>query len=958
MNSLLVFGGLMLAAYAALIVIAIRRPLFARIAVREASRRPWQSALVICGLMVGSGAVLSSNVLKDSITDSATRAAAQQWGRVDVTVSAPGGASFSPRIAQDLSHNRQIRRLATGAQAGVELVGSAADLDQQQTISFVRFIGFDPATQPPFGAFQLAGGGSTVGQTLEADQAIISESLANALHARVGDRLHVSLAEAGPEASPANTVFVAAIATPYGAGSYGLRPALYLTLPAIQRLDGTQDIDVVRFSVAGSGQHELDAAHQLAGRVHDALAGMPGAAGLSVWEAKGNEIQAAIQGQAAGAGSSPSDVFAGFVVLAGVVLVVNLMVTLVEERRPRLAVLRALGLSRAGLVAVLSMEGALYALAAGIMGCLPGLLLAFLLYNDYAGTSSGIVGQAGGGLNAAGRDARVFFSLRPAAVALAVAVGAVVTLLCLVGAAIASSRFTIAAAVRDLPEPTSQSATSRSRTALLIALTAFGLFGLAVPSPLLHMLGGSALIADAAIAGRRWISTRARMTIAGLVLAAWSLISLAIVFVSNIASAFDVAGSLFLAIILSTFGLALAVSANLRLLEGAAAGMGRGLARIPLILRPALAYMTRRPTMTGLTIATFALLLSVIVIYNSLVAMFMTATSEAPFTLRVFVPTRTAVALPASIEQQISRTVSVPTRLYLGPVRLASPPGSPAVWHEERIALYQVTPDEFSASFFGTGITNRTSEFRDDAAAWQDLATDPSRVLWTRFGTNVDLTMAGARGPVSRRVVGDAGNPMFDGVIGSRQALAPFAGLPLGTTLLIATRPGVDAHALVRQIRAALYPDGADVATLQDLLDQQNLGFQAFASAWDLYMRAGLVVAILSLGILAVRAGIGRRRAIGVLRALGYRRSDIVAGTIGEATVTTTIGAIFALVVGTVVVYLYARFTLGPQLHLGFELPTLASALGLMYAAVVLATFWPAVSAARTPPAQALRLLE
>jgi len=51
--------GLFLLVYAALLVLAIRRPLLARLALREAVRRPGQSAVVVLGLMVGTVAIFA-----------------------------------------------------------------------------------------------------------------------------------------------------------------------------------------------------------------------------------------------------------------------------------------------------------------------------------------------------------------------------------------------------------------------------------------------------------------------------------------------------------------------------------------------------------------------------------------------------------------------------------------------------------------------------------------------------------------------------------------------------------------------------------------------------------------------------------------------------------------------------------------------------------------------------------
>src|SRR5215472_12758190 len=122
-------AGLAALAYIALAVVALRRPLLARLAFREAVRRPWQSAIVVGGLMIGTGAILGPQVWLDSIGDSLAAAAYRSWGHVDLTVSG-GGRYFSPEVASGLAADGSLRPSIAGVQGGLELVGSALDLDR------------------------------------------------------------------------------------------------------------------------------------------------------------------------------------------------------------------------------------------------------------------------------------------------------------------------------------------------------------------------------------------------------------------------------------------------------------------------------------------------------------------------------------------------------------------------------------------------------------------------------------------------------------------------------------------------------------------------------------------------------------------------------------------------------------------------------------------------------------
>src|SRR5205809_7287244 len=108
MNLSWVVIGLFLLIYAALVVLAVRRPLLARLAFREAVRRPWQSAVVVLGLMIGTTAIFSTQVLSDSFLESSTRSAYLTWGRVDL-VAADGGRYFDPTLASLLAADPGLR---------------------------------------------------------------------------------------------------------------------------------------------------------------------------------------------------------------------------------------------------------------------------------------------------------------------------------------------------------------------------------------------------------------------------------------------------------------------------------------------------------------------------------------------------------------------------------------------------------------------------------------------------------------------------------------------------------------------------------------------------------------------------------------------------------------------------------------------------------------------------------
>ena len=153
MNLASVVIGIFVLVYAALVVSALRRPLLARLALREAVRRPGQSAVVVLGLMVGTVSIFAMQVFSDSALESQTHGAYLAWGHVDL-VAADGGRFFDAAQAAAVAADPKLRSSLAGVQAGIELPSSVVDHDRNNAKPLVMLVGFDPATQAHFGSYR------------------------------------------------------------------------------------------------------------------------------------------------------------------------------------------------------------------------------------------------------------------------------------------------------------------------------------------------------------------------------------------------------------------------------------------------------------------------------------------------------------------------------------------------------------------------------------------------------------------------------------------------------------------------------------------------------------------------------------------------------------------------------------------------------------------------------------
>jgi putative ABC transport system permease protein len=930
MNFLTFLVALFLLSYGALALMVWRRPLVGKIAIREAVRRPGQTAVVVSGLMIAGASIFLIQVIEDSMYQSNRAAAFRSWGRDDIEVTG-GGTLFDPALTSRLAADPSLRS-TEAFQSALVMTGSVVDVNRNLGKPGVQLTGLDLGVQHRFDPFTLVDGRSTYGEELANGGVFLTQALADDLGARTGDQLSVQAG--GPSPQPATVV---GIIQRQGAGAYGGPRSIFGSLPTIQLLAASDRINLIRVSAPGSGDREVTAARQLAPRVQAAVAGD----GLQVLEPKGGALDLASRMQNTSRGFVTA--FGVIVALAATAMVANLAVLLAEERRPRLAVLRALGLTRGGLIQLSVTEGALYSLAGSLLGLPAGLVLGALVVGHSPETPDSF-GQ--------------ILSVAPGSLFGSVAAASLINLVTVLIVSIGTSSMAISAAIRDLPEPQRGTRSSRRRLVLFGLLAIGGLAAVAFGNPLFRASGGALSITAAAGLLRGRVSDRIRFSGAGVAATAWAIAYWW--FVSGTISAAASTGPFAAALITSVVGLSVLVTANLGVLETFGGLLGRPSGWLRATLRPALAYSSRRPLRTGLVIAAFSIVTAVLVIVQSGVSA--AGRDLAPATggwdVIATVVGTDQLALPAQLASQVARHESLPSRTFLGPVKwvYADFRGT-ADWHQESVTVYGLSAQQLAGGIMP--LIARDPGFPNDAAAWAAISRDPGLVA-SSLGVGSRGYLATGQGTVGFKVVAQLPSPggaspgLLPGLVGSQSALASLAGSPPGATLLLKAAPGTSPRALARDLQRAVLAQGADANTALQLMQAQydsNLGVNQFFVAM---MRVGLLVGILGLGAVALRAVIERRRAIGVLRAVGFLRLQVLAGMLIETALIATAG----LVVGVAVALglggpLIA--SLSPKSQFILDYVDILLTVGLVYAAVLLVTFLPALRAARLRPAEALR---
>ncbi|MFI5283815.1 MAG: ABC transporter permease [Candidatus Dormibacterales bacterium] len=185
----------------------------------------------------------------------------------------------------------------------------------------------------------------------------------------------------------------------------------------------------------------------------------------------------------------------------------------------------------------------------------------------------------------------------------------------------------------------------------------------------------------------------------------------------------------------------------------------------------------------------------------------------------------------------------------------------------------------------------------------------------------------------------------------------PAAGQPLVPTgYYFSIKPGVDVNKARLDLGRMLVQDQLEPVIVADQLGQQLSGTLTLLNLVTGFLALGLIVGIAGLGVISTRAVVERWQQIGMLRALGYRRSLVQRSFLMESSLIAILGLIIGAIVG---VWQSYRFFVVDKTFgtVDFHVPAveIALILGGAYVATLITTYLPARAASRVAPAEALR---
>ena len=937
------------------LVAMVARPVWRRLAVRNAVRRPRETILVLVGSLLGTAIITGSFVVGETLAASIRRSAFTQLGPVDEVVQAPDQATADrARAAAEGLDGASVDGVVPvlTLQAAAVRPGPHAKAEPR-----ARVVELDFDAGRAFGGDADATG--LEGATPSGDQVAVGRDLARTLEVEEGDTVEV-LAYGRTRAFTVDRVLprlgLAGFKVGFGSESPNLfvAPGTIASLAADPPPGAAPPVPLVLISNRGGVEEGPASTAAVERQLEDAFQGLL----VSTDPVKDDLLEAADE-----AGAQFTELFTAigfFSVLAGILLVVNIFVMLAQERRGELGMLRAVGLRRSAMVASFSMEGWLYALTSAAAGTVVGLGVGRLIVLVAAG-----IFADGGDFSLELRYTATFASIQSGFV-----MGFFISLVTVVLTSFSIARLNVIRAIRDLPEPIG----GRQRAIVLVpaalalvaggALTLSGLsnqdaFGV-LAGPALAALGIVPLL-------RRFVPRRPLVSVTSGLVLLWAV------------ACFDVASEAFEnpeiwlfvvdGVILTGAAVAL-VSQNQDVLGALVRRIAGGSS---MALRIGLAYPLARKFRTGMILTMYALVVFTLTSITLFSQVFSSQIDD--FTADV------AGEFDLKVQSNAASPVS--------PGDVAAIPGVAEV-ATLTTALAEFAPRDdpdptawpvagFTEDFVRLGppvLEERPAGAATDADAYRAVLADPGLVIVDEFflqdggGPPEDAFEVGStltvRDPSSGRgrtvkvgAVAKSGFT-FTPVLMSAGALAELAGPRAAPTLLYAgAEPGFDPQAVAEEINAAFVANGADAVSFRkevgDGLSQQSQFFRLMQG----YLALGVVVGIAGLGVVMVRAVWERRRQVGVLRALGFPSGAVRRAFVAESMFVALEGIVLGVLLAVVSSWrLLTNGAFGEGLTFTVPWLQLALLVVLTAAASVVATIAPAQQASRIRPAVALRLAD
>ncbi len=974
------------------IVIALTAPISRRLAIRNASRRPKETLLILLGALLGTAIVTSASVVGDTFAASVQRTIYTQLGPVDEVIdvsSFDGDAQGLLSKVSSLNSPDIDGVMSLRMEAGAVSSGGASPRAEGN----VSFIDMSFADAKSFGGDPKITG--ITGDSPKPGSVILSDDLARKLAVTAGQRMDLYYQGEKHQATVERTLPRLGLAG-FNPSTDANSVSLIVFLPPGTLAEPPANADE---SAAESNVQQLILVSNRGGvtegaRLSDAVGiqlnklipGVEQGVEQKVSTVDGPSLATdlfvqPVKQQRISDGKVAGKVFSriltgigSFTIIAGILLLINIFTMLAQERQGELGMLRAIGMKRRSMVSTFSFEGFLYGIGSSALGVLVGVGVGWIVVFTASAIFSSI-----------DDDFDLIFDARLNSLAWGFLSGLGITVLTVLLASLFIARMNVIRAIRELPDPGIH---RRRVLGLLIGLLllVIGVIttasGLSSKNEFASLSGPAVGVFGFVMVFRRWVQTKLLLTIGSIGMLAWSTFAFTLAkkaFNNPNPAVYVVQG-----VQLTAFAVAL-VSANQERIGGLLRRLGGG--RWSMSLRLGLAYPLARRGRTGLLLAMFSLVMFVLTFIITIGHVLTTSVER-----QVIAQSRGADIEVGPTDRYSGGNSRLVSTIPIDKLKTHPQVNQVAAINEDfgDITLVNTTRAEgidFVAAddgIIGNGspeLSSRESRFASDEAALRavfgsdDLVIVRNEVLRERGakvglrpGDRVTISVYATSNddlatptPSSREFTVAAVSTAGPAVMMSRAggiALAPDR-FTKPSRALVQVRPGVDATTLASELSGLYVGDNVDAVAIRAEIKKAFSTARQFLLLVQGYLALGLFVGIAGLGVVMVRAVRERRRQIAMLRAMGFPSKSVRHAFLSESAFIAGEGILIGVALALIVLSrLFA--SLPSDFGVSLEVPwvQLSILIGATFLASLAATAVPAQKAARIEPAVALRTVD
>ncbi len=973
------------------VVLAFKNKILFTMGVRNFSRRPKETVIIVIGLLVSTAIISGSLIAGETVNYIIEKATYDGLGTVDETVASGGQNFFSYAVYEKLSSDSNVTsRVFAISPTITGNVPSVDDATSGITATDAQLRALNFTLDKEFGSFTLMDGTSTDATDLGPNEVLINNKLAVDLNAHTGDTLTVNYVLPDSTLSAQNFT-VKYIAQDVGKAQFGLRKTVFMPLAAAQNLGRApgqiNEIDITNTGNVKGGKLQSE---DVVSAVKQSLTATPS-------EFDVRSLKAELLKQAHDSGTQLSSLFvmlSAFSIIAGVMLIINIFVMLSEERRSELGMARAVGMQQHHLIQMFMFEGITYSVVAAAIGSISGLGIGAALVSGFNGIFMGSE-------RAMGLTLELHYSLSD--IINAFLIGVIITFMTIALTSFRISKLNIVEAMRNIAATEQPQTVNRMMLVGVFLLIAGAASYIAAPSNYdIQVISPSMVIFGAALISLRFVSrerssSRERIfSLVGVALVVYLLYittSLAGVPFSDTMLVFTIAG-----LLLVTGVVFIVLFNSSLLLRGLSSTLGR-IRSIQAVVKPSIAYPLNKKFRLGMTVMMFALVIFIIVFISVISVIYRPDAIKqgGGYDVRAFsvapIANLTAVQ-PTSVSGPITgqSTAAQPQDLSaLNPLSAKiTPLNASMLAYYDGLYMTQISGVTINnqtiplrqapfQSIYGIDanftshatytFVDKAKGLNSDQEVWSALS-DPHNVVVDssyQYGSYSNLVKAGdtleitnANGTSVFTIVGVLDQQYLHGIFMGKSHMQQFFPAVQGNTLfLIKVAQGVNPSDVTYDLKKGYKVLGMNAKLVQDEVAQLSQQTQMVFELMEIFLSLGLIIGIASLGAITLRSIMERRRDIGMMRAMGFQQNQVLAFLLIEGLFTTTLGTLIGLATGVVLSYaVHLSFTQMGKVPYSIPVVQIALIFILVFAAAILCIIVPARNASKMPPAEAVRYIE